>query len=599
MPDVLGTVIRVATAPFRLFGRSRRFRWTVGAVVVVGGSFYAALWALDRVMTPSTPSALANLPPLPALQPVTRSSYVIAPVAISNDAIRASMEAAAPRELLGKNDNPVSALLSAADIGITVERGPLALYGKPDDLAVAASINGSLKISGQIASQAGNLVGSLAGLIGDAISDKKAGSGGSATKDDNPIGGLLSGLFGDNGGSASKSGGGTGGSGTSNSNSTSDSNSNSKAGKSVGDATTKVLDQHVDVKGQVVMHSRPQLTENWRVQPNLSAQLDLGDSKLQLAGLDINMTQEAKPMIDDMVKSQVADLEQWLRNLPIIEQSARTQWAKMCRAIPLGGGGTGLPRLWLELRPVRAAAAQPRIDQQNVTLTVGVLAETRITPAETKPDCPFPAKLEMTAPMDDGRLQVGMPIDVPFTEIDKLLAAQLKGHRYPEDNSAPADVEVRHVHIGAAGDKLLIALDVKVREKKSWFGFGAAATVQIWGKPVLDAQNQILRLTDLAVDVDSGAAFGLLSAAAKAAIPYARQALAEHAVIDLKPFAADARKKIGEALADFQRNSGGVRVDAAVTNVRLAGIAFDSHTLRVIAEADGNAKVAVSQLPKF
>ena len=605
MPDVLGTVIRVAAAPLRLFGRSRRFRWTVSAVVVVAASFYAALWALDRVLTPSTPSALANLPPLPALQPVTRSSYVIAPVAISIDAIRASMEAAAPRELLGKNDNPVSALLSAADIGITVERGPLALYGKSDDLAVAATINGSLKISGQIATQAGNLVGSLAGLIGGAISDKKSGSGGSASKDDNSIGGLLSGLFGDNSGTASKSGdsdtstSNTTGNSNGNNTSTSTSTSDSKAGKPVGDATTKAPDQRVDVKGQVVMHSRPQLTENWRVQPNLSAQLDLGDSKLQLAGLDINMTQEAKPMIDDMVKSQVADLEQWLRNLPIIEQSARTQWAKMCRAIPLGGGDTGLPRLWLELRPVRAAAAQPRIDQQNVTLTVGVLAETRITPAETKPDCPFPAKLEMTAPMDDGRLQVGMPIDVPFTEIEKLMAAQLKGHRYPEDNSAPADVEVRHVHIGAAGDKLLIALDVKVREKKSWFGFGASATVQIWGKPVLDKQNQILRLTDLAVDVDLGAAFGLLSAAAKAAIPYARQALAEHAVIDLKPFAADARKKIGEALADFQRNSGGVRVDAAVTDVRLAGIAFDLHTLRVIAEADGHAKVAVSQLPKM
>jgi Domain of unknown function (DUF4403) len=595
MPDVLGTVIRIATAPIRVFGRSRRFRWTVGAVVVIGGSFYGALWALDRVMTPGTPPALVNLPPLPALQPVTRSSYVIAPVAISIDAIRASMEAAAPRELLGKNDNPVSALLSAADIGITVERGPLALYGKSDDLAVAASLNGSLKISGQIATQAGQLVGSLAGLIGNAINDKKSGSGGSASKDDNPIGGLLSGLFGDNSDSSSKSGG----NGTSTSNNNSNSKSNSKTGNTAGDATTKVLDQRVDVKGQVVVHSRPQLTENWRVQPNLSAQLDLGDSKLQLAGLDINMTQEAKPMIDEMVKSQVANLEQWLRNLPIIEQSARAQWAKMCRAIPLGGGDTGLPRLWLEMRPVRAAAAQPRIDQQNVTLTVGVLAETRITPSETKPDCPFPAKLEMTAPMDDGRLQVGMPIDVPFTEIDKLLQAQLRGHRYPEDNSAPADVEVRHVHIGAAGDKLLIALDVKVREKKSWFGFGASATVQIWGKPVLDKQNQILRLTDLAVDVNSDAAFGLLSAAAKAAIPYVKQALAEHAVIDLKPFAADARKKIGEALAEFQRDSGGVRVDAAVTDVRLSGIAFDSHTLRVIAEADGNAKVAVSQLPKF
>jgi len=40
-----------------------------------------------------------------------------------------------------------------------------------------------------------------------------------------------------------------------------------------------------------------------------------------------------------------------------------------------------------------------------------------------------------------------------------------------------------------------------------------------------------------------------------------------------------------------------VRVDAAVTSLRLAGIEFDAKTLRVIAEAAGTVKVAVSALP--
>ena len=34
-------------------------------------------------------------------------------------------------------------------------------------------------------------------------------------------------------------------------------------------------------------------------------------------------------------------------------------------------------------------------------------------------------------------------------------------------------------------------------------------------------------------------------------------------------------------------------------DLRLTGIEFDSNTLRVIAEADGTAKVAVSELPKM
>jgi hypothetical protein len=116
---------------------------------------------------------------------------------------------------------------------------------------------------------------------------------------------------------------------------------------------------------------------------------------------------------------------------------------------------------------------------------------------------------------------------------------------------------------------------------------------------VLDAKSQILRLTELTLAVESEAAFGLLGAAARAAMPYLQDAIADNAVLDLKPFTADAKAKIATALAEFQKDSGGVKVDAAVHELRLTGIEFDSNTLRVIAEADGSAKVAVSELPKM
>jgi hypothetical protein len=99
--------------------------------------------------------------------------------------------------------------------------------------------------------------------------------------------------------------------------------------------------------------------------------------------------------------------------------------------------------------------------------------------------------------------------------------------------------------------------------------------------------------------VESDAAFGLLNAAARAAAPYLQDALAENAKIDLKPFAADALAKINVALTDFQKDSSGVRVEAAVGDLRLTGINFDSNTLRVIAEAGGTAKVAVIELPRM
>ncbi len=109
----------------------------------------------------------------------------------------------------------------------------------------------------------------------------------------------------------------------------------------------------------------------------------------------------------------------------------------------------------------------------------------------------------------------------------------------------------------------------------------------------------MLRLTETSLAVESEAAFGLLGAAARAGMPYLQDALADNAVLDLKPFAADAKAKIAAALKDFQRTSKGVTVDATVSDLRLTGIEFDSNTLRVIAEATGNAKVAVSELPRM
>lgn len=537
----LDLFIYYATAPIRLFGRSRVFRWTLGGGFLLILCFWATSWTLDRFFPAESDAKklVASIKPLPPLQPVSRASYVIAPVAVALGAIRQSLDNAAPRELAGKNDNAVSSLLSKADIGITVSRGTMGVSGRPNELTILTPITGNLKITGQIASQAGDITGSITGLIDRNI------------------------------------------------------------GKTVGQFTSKTLDQHAELRGQVTVRAKPALTANWRLEPNLTGEVALGDSAVTLAGIKINVANEAKPLIDREVNAQIGNLQNRLRNDPIIERTAREQWAKMCRSIPLGGDKTGLPTLWLEMRPVRAAAAQPQVDTRNVTLTVGVQAETRIVPAATQPVCPFPARLELVPPMDNGKLAVGVPIDVPFKELNKLLQAQLKGKRFPDDANAPVEIEVRAASLAAADSRLLISLRVKARERKSWFGFGAEANVHIWGKPLLDTQNQILRLTDLSLAVESEAAYGLLGAAARAGMPYLQQALADNAVLDLKPFAADAKAKIGVALAEFQQTSRGVKVDTEVRELRLTGIEFDSNTLRVIAEADGNARVAVSELPRM
>jgi hypothetical protein len=505
--------------------------------LIVAVAFGAALFLMNWLW----PSAAVGRPPLadsPPLKPATRTSVVIAPTAIALSAIRDALDAQAPRDLSGKRDNPIGQLLQNAELGWTINRGPLAVSGRPEGLTIVAPLNGAFRLTGQIGSQVGNLTSQLGGLLGGSV------------------------------------------------------------GEQLGNLTGKALDQRADVRGNVTLGARPVLQPNWRLEPNLSGQANLNDTSLSVAGVRINFGKEVKPLIDRAVGEQVGALQARLRNDPMIEVAARREWARMCRAIPLGKATPGMPDLWLEVRPVRAVAAQPKIDAAALVLTVGVQAETRISAVESKPECPFPATVEIVPAMEQGRVSVGVPVDLPFTEVNRLIEAQLKGKTFPEDGGGPVLVTINSASVAPSGDRLLISLRVKATETKSWFGLGANADVHVWGKPVLDANAQVLRLTDIELDVQSEEAFGLLSAAARAAIPYLKEALAANAQIDLKPFAANALKNITAAIADFRNQQPGVQVDAAVTQLRLAGIEFDATTLRIIAEAEGAVKVAISSLPR-
>jgi hypothetical protein len=507
-------------------------------IAVVAGSFLVSLKVMDWLAPRGTvrPPALVELPPLP---PAPRSSVVMAPVSIALTAIRDAADRGAPRNFNGKADNPVSQILENADIGWAASRGPISATGAQDVLSLATPLTGTLNVTG-------SLSGKVTGAVGDAL------------------GGLLGG----------------------------------NVAKQIGNVNIKQINASAEIKGNVVITSRPKLAAAWRVEPNLAAQVNLGDTSLSVAGAHVNVPAQVKPLIDKTVADQLASVQARMRNDPTLEQNARVQWAKACRSIPLQGTGatSTMPALWLELKPTRAIAAQPRVDASAVTLTLGIEADTRITPAETKPNCPFPATISIVPPTPGG-VSIAVPVDLPFTEINKIIEAQFAGKTFPEDGSGSVDVTVKRASVAPSGDRLLISLLVNAKEKKSFFGFGGEANVYIWGRPVLDQAQQILRLTDIELAVESEAAFGLLGAAARAAVPHLQKALAEKATVDLKPFASNAQKKIAAAILDFQKNENGVRVATEITSLRLAGIAFDSKTLRVIVETEGAINVNVSALP--
>src|SRR6201996_9549791 len=297
------------------------------------------------------------------------------------------------------------------------------------------------------------------------------------------------------------------------------------AAKQIASINIKGVNASAEIKGNVTVSSRPKFSASWRIEPNLSGQVNLGDSSLSVAGARVNVPAQIKPVIDKNVSDQIDAAGNRIRNDPSFQRNARIQWSQACRSIPLTAGNASAPPLWLELRPTRAVAVQPSISATAINMTLGIEAETRITPKQTTPMCPFPDKISIVPPTQPV-VSIGIPIDIPFTDVDKIVEAQLVGRNFPEDGSSSVNVTVKRAQVSASGDRLLISLLVHAKEKTGWFSFGGEAPVQIWGRPLLDQVHQPLRLTNLELAVESEAAFGLLGASARAVMAHLHKTVA-------------------------------------------------------------------------
>src|SRR4030081_2702282 len=204
-------------------------------VAVFAVSFFVSLKAMDWLSQRGTVPApvLVELPPLP---PAPRSSSIIAPVSIALTAIRDAADRGAPHSFGGKADNPVSQILQNADIGWTASRGPITATGAQDVLSLGTPLTGTLNVTGSLSAKA-------TGAVGDAL------------------GSLLGG----------------------------------NVAKQIGSVNIKNLNANAEIKGNVVITARPKIAAAWRIEPNLAAQVNLGDTSLSVAGGRVHVAAQGEP----------------------------------------------------------------------------------------------------------------------------------------------------------------------------------------------------------------------------------------------------------------------------------------------------------------
>ena len=174
---------------------------------------------------------------------------------------------------------------------------------------------------------------------------------------------------------------------------------------------------------------------------------------------------------------------------------------------------------------------------------------------KTNPDCPFPAQLELVPQMERGHVNIGVPIDIPFTEISRMMEAQLVGKSIPLDRGGASTALVRGVNVAASGGRLLISMRVKANEHKTWFGPvqrrpSTSGGARRW---IAGSRPWKLRTSRSTFNRRPPSASSVWRRARRCR--FVEKALTENASIDLKPIAANARKGIEPRSAPSSRGA--------------------------------------------
>ena len=481
--------------------------------------------------------ALAEVPPL---KPVTRTSVIVTPAAIALDGHprRHGGAGAARPHRQARQSSCRSCCRTPRSAGPSSAVRSRSPAGRRR-WSCRRVLNGTLRATGQIAAQAGGLTGAIGGLLGERL------------------------------------------------------------GQDLQSLTGKTLDQRADIRGNVTVTARPALLPAWRLEPNLTGQVSIADASLSILGVKLSVSNE----VQAAARSHGQRAGRGAAGAPARRSVPRSRRAaRMGQDVPLDpdrrGGGRACRISGSRCGRRAPSPAQPRID--------AVRASRSRSACRPKPgSCPprpsrtarSRRRLEIVPQIEQGRVNIAVPIDVPFTEVNRLLEAQLKGKTFPQDKSGAFAVTVRGVSAGGVGRA---AADLAARpgqreqelvRSRRRGDRACVGQARARSRPAGAAPRRRRARRRVGGGVRAAGRGGPRRGAVSGSGAGRECSGRPEAV------RANARKSIEAAIADFRKSGDGVRVDAAVTALRLVGIEFDAKTLRVIAEADGTARVAVTALP--
>jgi hypothetical protein len=358
--------------------------------------------------------------------------------------------------------------------------------------------------------------------------------------------------------------------------------------RATGGASDVPFSVHADAMATLTSTFEPTLRPDWRVEPNVTARVEVQRAELPIAGIaTVDLRPTVRVALQRKVDQQLVRLRQRLAQDKRLRQFAASAWAQLHRTQPVSDD----PRSWLVVRPVGIAATPIEIDADAVRLGLEVSAETRIVVADMAPPNPvrpLPA-LAMTR-ATPGYVDINATAMASWERLNRELQARLVEQQLT--GSDGTELRINGVRVEPWGDGILLTLDLDARRGR-WYH--ASGRVYLTGRPRLDVDGRVLRLDDLDFALETKDT--LVAAARWLMEPTILEELRKRASLDLSPHIERAKRIAEDAIDRFvQQGPENIQLTAQLRDIRVSRLAVTEHSLQIALNARADVRAAITSL---
>ena len=297
----------------------------------------------------------------------------------------------------------------------------------------------------------------------------------------------------------------------------------------------------------------------------------------ELTTVDVSVRGIVRDYMEPSIENLRRDIIEEVAAAPLLREAAAASWKKLCSTVALGSG------VWLQLKPVRAYASQPRITDDTILLQLGIDAHTQLLLEDQQPTCPFPETLALRSP-GPNRIEINLPAQISYAILDDALTEFFAGQSFGDAILVRVD---DITHVGPAEGSLVLGVAITVDTRK-WFLSRAEGTLYFLVTPHLDVDSQTMHFLDVSMDAESRN--HLLHAVGEIGEPLLERAIEQY-TLELEPFRQRLLREGNEWIASLAME--GLTVSGEILDIRLTRLEAGANALQLQGTTTATASVEI------